>query len=91
MKTTDYDSPPGLQAFASLLDTQPPEVQEVFQFLLATAMHETGKFELLNVTEVAGRWHYAFKDAGEVFSVVRPEMSEAMEREGKEEIRQILR
>ena len=35
-------------------DTQPPEVQEAFQFLLATAMHEAGKFELLNVAEVEG-------------------------------------
>jgi hypothetical protein len=38
-------SPPKLQAFASLLDAQPPEVQEAFQFLLATAMHEAGKSE----------------------------------------------
>ena len=44
--------PPRLQAFASLLDVQPPEVQEAFQFLLATAMHKAGKFELLNVVEV---------------------------------------
>jgi len=74
-KTTTSDLPPELQAFASLLDTQPPEVQEAFQFLLATAMHEAGKFELLNVAEVDGRWHYTFSGAGEVFSVVRPEMS----------------
>ena len=32
-------------------------------------MHEAGKFELLNVTEVDGRWHYTFSGAGEVFSV----------------------
>jgi hypothetical protein len=31
------------------LDTQPPEVQEAFHFLPAIAMHEAGKFELLNV------------------------------------------
>jgi hypothetical protein len=51
--------PPNLQPFAFLLDTQSPEVQGAFQFLLATAMHEGGnprfgKFELLNVTEVDG-------------------------------------
>ena len=33
-------------------------------------MHEAGKFELLNVAEVDGRWHYTFSGAGEVFSVV---------------------
>ena len=27
-----------------LLDAQPPELQEAFQFLLATAMHEAGNF-----------------------------------------------
>jgi hypothetical protein len=46
---------PDLQPFASLLDAQPPDVQEAFQFLLATAMHEDGKFGLLNVAEVDGR------------------------------------
>ena len=55
MKNTASDLPPELQAFASLLDTQPPDVQEAFQFLLATAMHEAGKFELLSVAEVDGR------------------------------------
>ena len=43
-------------------------------------MHEAGKFELLNVAEVDGRWHYTFSGAGEVFSVVRPEMDKEMER-----------
>jgi hypothetical protein len=46
---------PKLKPFTSLLDTQPPEVQEAFQFPLATAMHETGKFEMLNVAEVDGQ------------------------------------
>jgi len=55
---TTNDLPPELQAFASLLDAQLPEVQEAFQFLLATAMHEAGKFELLSVAEVDGQWHY---------------------------------
>ena len=84
------DLPPKLQAFASLLDAQSPEVQEAFQFLLATAMHEAGKFELVNVAEVDGRWHYTFKGAGEVFSVVRPEMSKEMERMVREEVREVL-
>ena len=46
---------PKLQPFASLLDAQPPEVQEAFQFLLATAMHEAGKFQLISVAEVDGQ------------------------------------
>jgi hypothetical protein len=43
-------------------------------------MHEAGKFELLNVADVDGRWHYTFSGAGEVFSVVRPEMDKEIKR-----------
>ncbi len=39
---------------------QPSEVQEACQFLPATAMHEAGKFKLVSVAEVDGRWHYTF-------------------------------
>ncbi len=53
-------------------------------------MHEAGKFELLNVAEVDGRWHYTSKGAGEVFSVVRPEMDKE-ERRVREAVREILR
>ena len=87
MKNTTNHLSPELQAFASLLDAQPAEVQEAFQFLLATAMHEAGKFELLNVAEVEGRWHYTFSGTGEVFSVVRPEMSKEMARRIKRGLR----
>jgi len=61
MTCENSDLPPELQAFASLLDAQPPDVQRAFQFLLATAMHEAGKFELLTVAEVDGRWHYTLQ------------------------------
>ena len=67
VRNTTNNLHPELQALASLLDTQPPEVQEAFQFLLATAMHEAGKFELLNVVEVNGQWHYTSSVAAEVF------------------------
>lgn len=76
-----------VERLASLLDTQPSEVEEAFQFLLATAMHEAGKFELLSVADVDGRWHYTFSGAGEVLSVVCPEMSKEMERKVREEVR----
>jgi hypothetical protein len=31
--------------------------EEAFQFLLATAMHEAGKFELVSVVEMDGQRH----------------------------------
>jgi len=59
MKNATSNLLPELQTFASLLalspvrpkyrDAQPANVQEALQFLLATAMHQAGKFELLNV------------------------------------------
>jgi len=55
MKNTTSNLPPKLQPFASLLDAQPPEVQEAFRFLLATAVHEAGKFDLPSVAQVEGR------------------------------------
>ena len=58
--------------------------------MLATAMHEAGKFELLNVAEVDGRWYYTFSGAGEVFSVIRPEMSKEDERMVREMMREML-
>jgi hypothetical protein len=51
MGCTTNNLPPKLQPFASLLDAQPPAVQQAFQFLLATAMHEAGKFEFVSVID----------------------------------------
>ena len=48
-------------------------------------MHQAGRFELLNVAEVDGRWHYTFSGAGEVFSVVWPETDKQTETRVREE------
>ena len=58
-------------------------------------MHEGGnprfgKFEMLTVAEVDGRWHCTFSGVGEVFSVAWPEMSKEMETGMKEKVREIL-
>lgn len=53
-------------------------------------MQETGKFGLVSVAEVDGRWYYTFRGAGEVLSMVRAEMSKEMEREVREAMRVIL-
>jgi len=90
MNNTINNPPLELQGLASDLDAQPPEVQEAFQFLLATAMHQAGKFELLSVAELDNRWHYTFSGAGEVFSVVRPEMDKQTERQVREMVREVL-
>jgi len=86
------DLPPEMQAFARLIDAQPLAVQEAFQFCLAIAMQEAGKLELIGVTRVGDRIHYAFRSiAGDVFSIVRPEITKEVERGLRGELRQILR
>lgn len=88
----DTDLPPQFQALLAILENQPPEVQKAFQFLMAMAMEEAGKFKLLNVSETSGEMHCTFKStAGEVFSIVKPEMSKELEEKVRKEIRQILR
>ena len=44
--------PPELQRIAELAEQQPPEVQEVFQFMLAVAMEESGIAELINTVHI---------------------------------------
>jgi hypothetical protein len=67
--------PPEFERIAELVDQQPPAVREVFQFMLAVAMEESGKAELINTSQVEGRTWYSYQTvAGDVFSVVRPEI-----------------
>ena len=73
-----------VESYEGYRDAHPPEGQEACQFLLATAMHEAGKFELLNVAEVDGWQHYTFSGAGRVFSVVRLEMDKEAQKSAKE-------
>jgi len=67
----------------------PRSITEAFQFLLATAMHEAGKFGLLNVAEVDGRWHHTFRGTGEVSSIVRAEIDKEVERRVRKEVKQV--
>ncbi|MBC8493127.1 MAG: hypothetical protein H8D43_05010 [Chloroflexi bacterium] len=48
-------------------------------------MHEACKFELLNVAEVDGQWHYTFSGASELFTVVSLEMGKQAEQRVREE------
>ena len=67
MKNTTTDLPPELQAFASLFDAQPPEVQDASQFLPATAMHGAGKFELVSVADDTRLFQHI--DTSQLFTV----------------------
>lgn len=51
--------PPDLERLAKLVDEQPPKVRGGFQFLLAIALEESVKAELINVTQLNGRTYYS--------------------------------
>ena len=53
-----------------------PEVQAVFQFMLAVAMEGSGIAKRINAARIDGRASYSYKSvSGDVYSVVRPEPS----------------
>jgi hypothetical protein len=65
-----------------LVEQQPPEVQELFQFMLALAMEESGIAKLINTSHIDGRTWYSYESAsGDVHSVVRPQISAELEKE----------
>jgi hypothetical protein len=76
---------PELQRLAELVDQQPPEVRQAFQFCIAVAMEENGRGRLVNTSEVDGQTWYSYESlAGEVLSVVRPQIDAETEREVRE-------
>ena len=76
---------PELERVIALVDEQPPEVRQAFQFCIAVAMEEEGAARLVNTAQVDGRTWYSYETvAGEVFSVVRPEIGAEAEREVRE-------
>ena len=83
--------PPELEHLAALVDQQPPQVREAFQFCLAVAMEERGKSKLLNTAHVDGRVYYSYQTiAGDVFSVPRPEIDAEMEKTLRHELLRIV-
>ena len=64
-----------LERVAALVNEQPPEARQAFQFCLAVAMEEEGAAKLINTAQVDGQTWYSYETvAGDVFSVVRPEI-----------------
>lgn len=83
--------PPDLKRLAALIDQQPPKVREAFLFLLAVAMEEDGKATPINTAQVDGRTHYSYQTvAGDVFTVVRPEIDAETEKAVRVELVGVL-
>ena len=83
--------PPDFSAIASLLDAQPEPVRAMYHYCLALAMVEAGKARLLGQEPGEAGAVCTFETAtGEQLSLARPAMTEEMEAEVREMLREIL-
>jgi hypothetical protein len=82
---------PELQQFAALLDAQPGPIQAAFQYVLCLLMVEAGKMQWIETIPGENGALYVFETvAGDRFSVVRPQISQEVEAELIEQLREIL-
>ena len=83
--------PPDFSAISSLLDAQPEPVRAMFSYCLALAMVEAGKARLIGQEPGEAGAVCTFETAtGEQISLARPAMTEEMEAEVREMLREIL-
>ncbi len=86
------DLPPELDLFARILDGQPPQVREVFHYALAMLLVEDGKATIVEQRTIdARKWIYIRTSAGELFSVVKPNVGEDVLAQLREMAREALR
>jgi hypothetical protein len=84
--------PPELEGFASLLDTQPQPVREIFQYCLCLMMVGTGKMCLVDTLPGETSPICVFETSiGDTFSVPRPSMNQEEEVEAIAMLRDILK
>ncbi len=83
--------PHDFSAIASLLDAQPEPVRAMFHYCLALAMVEAGRARLVGQEPGEAGAVCTFETAtGEHLSLARPAMTEEMEAEVREMLREIL-
>ena len=76
---------PEPRRLGAFVDRQLLQVRQDLQFCIAVALEENGGCRLINTAQVHGRTWYSYESvAGEVFSVVRPEIGAETEREVRE-------
>ncbi len=92
------DLPPELDMFARILDGQPPQVREVFHYALALLLVENGKAarhsdgaSSSGARSINASGSIFVSNAGELFSVVRPDVSEEALAHLREMAREALR
>lgn len=83
--------PGELATLVALLDTQPGQVQVIIQYCLALLMVELGQAELIRTESGEIGEQCIFETtAGDVFTVIKPSLSDAEEAAMMEILREIL-
>ena len=82
---------PEIEQVADLLGKQRPEVRDLFRYALVLAMIDDEKARITN-SRVEGNREYATVKtiAGDVFEIMRPEISEEIESQLMRQVRAII-
>ena len=85
------DLPFDLEMLARIIDGQPSDVRELFHYALAMLLIEDGKADIVaQSTTDARQWLTIRTVAGELFSIAKPNVSDARLIELQEMARQVL-
>ena len=83
--------PPSLGLLSSIVNAQPPQVRELFQYALVQLLLENGKGEIIERKTIDAREHLFIRSSsGEVFSVVKPLVSDELLEKLKEMAREVV-
>lgn len=75
--TESYHLSRELQDVAEVIDQQPANVRELFQYTLVMLMVEDGKAEIIETREVDGRTEFTIRTCTpEIFQIMKPDVSE---------------
>jgi hypothetical protein len=89
--TGPIELPPELQRVADLLSEQPPQVRDLFRYLLVMSMVDEHKARIVGSRAMRGRHYLRIETkAGEVFGILRPPISMATELQMREEVKAII-
>jgi len=83
--------PPALDALAHLMDAQPANVRELFQWSLAMLIVEQGKARIIEQHTMDERVYCTYAtSAADVFSVVKPNVRDELLQEMMATVREIV-
>jgi hypothetical protein len=89
--TGPIELPLELQRVADLLSEQPPQVRDLFRYLLVMSMVGEHKARIVGAPTRRGRHYLRIEtNAGDVFGTLRPPISMATEFRMREEVKAII-